>query len=44
MIFGHTDNAPGSVRDGMDIIEHIWGFAEAVMSTHRLGFPSNIPW
>jgi hypothetical protein len=22
MIFGHTDNAPGSVRDGMDIIEH----------------------
>jgi hypothetical protein len=21
MIFGHTDDAPGSLRDGMDIIE-----------------------
>ena len=37
IIFGHTDNAPGSVRDGMDIIEHIWGFAEAVMSPEQLG-------
>ena len=36
IIFGHTDNAPGSVRDGMDIIEHIWGFAEAVMSPEQL--------
>jgi hypothetical protein len=36
VIFGHTDNAPGSVRDGMDIIEHIWGFAEAVMSPEQL--------
>ena len=37
IIFGHTDNAPGSVCDGMDIIEHIWGFAEAVMSPEQLG-------
>ena len=36
VIFGHTDNAPGSVRDGMDIIEHTWGFAEAVMSPEQL--------
>ena len=36
IIFGHTDNAPGSVRDGMDIIEHIWGFAEAGMSPEQL--------
>jgi hypothetical protein len=36
VIFGHTDNAPGSVRDGMDIIEHIWGFGEAVMSPEQL--------
>jgi hypothetical protein len=36
MIFGHTDNAPGSVRDGMDIIEHVWGFAEAAMSPQDL--------
>jgi hypothetical protein len=36
IIFGHTDNAPGSVRDGMDVIEHVWGFAEAVMSPEQL--------
>src|SRR6266446_9007907 len=36
MAFGHTDNAPGSLRDGMDIIEHVWGFAEAVMSPQEL--------
>jgi Amidohydrolase family len=36
VIFGHTDNAPGSVRDGMDIIEHVWGFGEAVMSPEQL--------
>ena len=36
LVFGHTDNAPGSVRDGMDIIEHIWGFGEAVMSPQEL--------
>jgi imidazolonepropionase-like amidohydrolase len=36
IIFGHTDNAPGSVRDGMDIVEHIWGFAEAVMTPDEL--------
>jgi len=31
LIFGHTDDAAGSLRDGMDIYEHIWGFGEAVM-------------
>ena len=36
VIFGHTDDAPGSVRDGMDIIEHIWGFGEAVMSPDEM--------
>ncbi len=36
LIFGHTDDAPGSVRDGMDVIEHIWGFGEAVMSPDQL--------
>jgi hypothetical protein len=36
VIFGHTDDAPSSVRDGMDIIEHVWGFAEAVMSPDEL--------
>lgn len=36
LVFGHTDNAPGSVRDGIDIIEHVWGFAEAAMSPEQL--------
>jgi hypothetical protein len=36
LVFGHTDDAPASVRDGMDVIEHIWGFGEAVMSPDEL--------
>ena len=36
VVFGHTDDAPGSVRDGMDIIEHIWGFGEAMMSPEEM--------
>ena len=36
VIFGHTDDAPGSVRDGMDIVEHVWGFGEALMSPDEL--------
>jgi Amidohydrolase family len=36
LVFGHTDNAPGSLRDGMDILEHVWGFAEALMSPDEL--------
>jgi hypothetical protein len=36
VVFGHTDDAPGSLRDGMDIVEHVWGFAEAVMPPEEL--------
>ena len=36
IIFGHTDNAPGSLHDGMGVVEHIWGFGEAVMSPEQL--------
>jgi hypothetical protein len=36
LVFGHTDDAPGSIRDGMDIVEHVWGYAEAVMSPEEL--------
>src|SRR5215467_13650449 len=36
MVFGHTDDAPGAVRDGLDIVEHVWGYAEAVMSPEEL--------
>jgi hypothetical protein len=36
LVFGHTDNAPGSLRDGMDVLEHVWGFGEALMSPQEL--------
>jgi Amidohydrolase family/IPT/TIG domain len=34
--FGHTENAPQSIRAGEDIVEHIWGFAEPLMSPKEL--------
>jgi hypothetical protein len=34
--FGHTDMAPDSIRAGHDGIEHIWGFAQALMSPQEL--------
>src|SRR5215470_18088614 len=36
LVFGHTDHAPDSVRDGIDILEHVWGYAEALMSADEL--------
>jgi hypothetical protein len=36
MVFGHTENAPGSIRVGQDIVEHMWGFAEALMTAQEL--------
>src|SRR5258707_5866658 len=36
MVFGHSDDAPGAIRDGIDILEHVWGYAEAVMSPEEL--------
>ena len=36
LVFGHTDDAPGAIRDGIDILEHVWGYAEAVMSPEQL--------
>ena len=36
MVFGHTENAPGSVRAGQDVVEHLWGFAEALMTAQEL--------
>jgi hypothetical protein len=36
MVFGHTENAPDSVRAGQDIVEHMWGFAEALMTPQEL--------
>ena len=34
--FGHTENAPESIKGGQDVIEHLWGFAEALMSPKEL--------
>jgi hypothetical protein len=36
LVFGHSDDAPGAIRDGIDILEHVWGYAEAVMSGDEL--------
>ena len=36
LIFGHSENAPESIRAGHDIIEHIWGFVQAQMSPQEL--------
>src|SRR5437879_12300832 len=36
MVFGHTENAPGSVRAGQDVVEHLWRFAEALMTAQEL--------
>jgi len=36
LVFGHADDAPGAVRDGIDILEHVWGYAEALMSPDQL--------
>ncbi len=29
MIFGHAENAPQAVRDGLDVVEHVWGYTQA---------------
>ena len=32
MVFGHTENATGSIRAGQDVVEHIWGLVIPRMS------------
>jgi hypothetical protein len=34
--FGHTENAPESIKAGEDVIEHMWGFAEPLMTPKEL--------
>jgi hypothetical protein len=34
--FGHSDVAPESIRAGHDGVEHIWGFAQALMTPQEL--------
>jgi hypothetical protein len=35
-VFGHTDLAPESIEAGHDGVEHIWGFAQALMTPQEL--------
>lgn len=35
-VFGHTEDAPASNRAGQDGIEHIWGYAQALMTPQEL--------
>ncbi|MBI3941021.1 MAG: amidohydrolase family protein [Acidobacteria bacterium] len=32
LVFGHTENAPESIRAGQDVVEHMWGFIIPLMS------------
>src|SRR5262245_22747026 len=32
MIFGHAENAPAALKDGLDVVEHVWGYTQAAMS------------
>ncbi|HLQ88426.1 MAG TPA: amidohydrolase family protein [Xanthobacteraceae bacterium] len=36
LVFSHADDAPGAMRDGIDILEHVWGFGEAQMTPEQL--------
>ncbi len=36
MVFGHTEDVTNSFRDGHGIVEHIWGFTQAVMTDAEL--------
>jgi hypothetical protein len=35
-VFGHTENAPASVQAGQDGVEHLWGYAQALMTRQEL--------
>ena len=37
MIFGHAENAVDVINDGLDIVEHVWAYGQAVMSAEELG-------
>jgi hypothetical protein len=36
LVFGHVENAPAGIGDGMDVIEHVWGFTQATMSRENI--------
>ena len=37
MIFGHAENGPDAIADGLDVVEHVWAYGQAVMSPDELG-------
>jgi hypothetical protein len=36
IVFGHSENTPAALKDGLDIVEHVWGFGQAAMSPRDL--------
>jgi hypothetical protein len=36
LIFGHAENADLSIKAGHDVVEHVWGFAQATMTNAEL--------
>lgn len=36
VVFGHTEDAPGSIAAGQDSVEHLWGFAQMLMTPQEL--------
>ncbi len=36
MIFGHAENAVDAIDDGLDVVEHVWAYGQAVMSDEEL--------
>jgi hypothetical protein len=36
MIFGHAENAIDAIEDGLDVVEHVWAYGQAVMTEQEL--------
>ena len=36
LVFSHAQNAPNAILGGLDVVEHVWGFAQALMSAADL--------
>jgi hypothetical protein len=35
IVFGHTENAPESIRAGQDVVEHVWGYTIPSMTAEE---------
>ncbi|MBI2821476.1 MAG: amidohydrolase family protein [Acidobacteria bacterium] len=36
LVFSHAQNAPEAIEAGLDVVEHVWGFAQALMNSGEL--------